>query len=70
MTESTTPKQQKPKAKRRVIANADRIEELVAIGQRRGLTISKVCQLPDGTTEIHFGDETPAPPCKAQGWDI
>ncbi|MGK7754386.1 hypothetical protein [Roseovarius sp. C03] len=70
MTEIATPKKQSAPAMRRVLATAGRIEELVAIGQRRGLTISKICQLPDGTTEIHFGETTPARPTKAQGWDI
>lgn len=43
------------KPKRRLVASAKRIEEIIAAGQRRGLNVSKIVQLRDGTCEVHFG---------------
>ncbi|MGR3795580.1 hypothetical protein [Vannielia sp. SX4] len=44
-----------PKTSRRMRASAARIEEIIALAQRRGMTSTRISELPDGTTEIHFG---------------
>jgi hypothetical protein len=58
------------KRSRRAVASAKRIEEIMAAGQRRGLTVTKVLQLPDGTCEVHFGTANVVATHKPKGWGI
>ena len=58
------------KRSRRAVASAKRIEEIMAAGQRRGLSVSKVLQLPDGTCEVHFGTANVVGTHKPKGWGI
>jgi hypothetical protein len=55
---------------RRVVATAKRIEEIIAAGQRRGLSVAKVVQLPDGTCEVHFGTADTLKKRNPYEWDI
>ncbi|MBA4350096.1 MAG: hypothetical protein C0427_02465 [Rhodobacter sp.] len=58
------------KSKRKSVATAKRIEEIIAAGQRRGLTVAKVVQLPDGTCEVHFGADKTTMKRNPLEWDI
>lgn len=58
------------KRERRVVATAKRIEEIIAAGQRRGLIVAKVVQLPDGTCEVHFGAGNTTMRHNPYEWDI
>jgi hypothetical protein len=58
------------KRKRSVVASAKRIEEIIAVGQRRGLNVSKVVQLRDGTCEVHFGASITAMKHNPYEWKV
>ncbi len=58
------------KSKRKSVATAKRIEEIIAAGQRRGLSVAKVVQLPDGTCEVHFGAGKSTLKRNPLEWDI
>lgn len=58
------------KPKRRVKASHEWIEDCIAVGQRRGLTPSKVIHGSDGSVEVHFGEEIVKKHQKPTGWDI
>ena len=58
------------KRKRRVVASAKMIEEIIAAGQRRGLNVSEVVQLRDGTCEVHFGAASATMKHNPYEWDI
>lgn len=61
---------QRSRRGRKAIASAKRIEEIIAAGQRRGLSVSKVVQLPDGTSEVHFGAANTTIKHNPLEWDI
>jgi len=59
------------KPKRRLKASHEWIEDCIAVGQRRGLTPSKVIHGSDGSVEVHFGNQPISATKKApKGWDI
>ena len=57
------------KRERRAVASIKRIEEIIAAGQRRGLGVTKVVQLPDGTCQIHFGTTDTTVAQESNDWD-
>lgn len=59
-----------PARPRRIVASIKRIEQIIAAAQRRGLSVTKVVQHPDGTCEVHFGAANLVVPHKPKGWGI
>lgn len=59
------------KPKRRVKASHEWIDDCIAVGQRRGLTPSKVIHGSNGSVEVHFGEQPMTTTKKVKyEWDI
>ncbi len=52
------PRQDAAQRKRRVGVSPQRLEAIIAAAQRRGLSASGITQHADGSTTVHFGDQT------------
>lgn len=59
-----------PRKERRMKAPKHWIENTIEAAQRHGLTVTKVCHLPDGATEVHFGEFARNERATGKGWDI
>lgn len=55
---------------RRVQASAKRLEDIIATGQRRGLSPSAIVLHADGSTEVKYADAPPVRAHKPRGWEV
>jgi hypothetical protein len=62
--------EQEDMKQRRIRASHQWLEDTIAVGQRRGLTPSKVSHYADGSIEVHFEAHHVETRKSTQGWDI
>lgn len=54
---ATDPQPKRAKSFRHIRLTPEEIEDIIAAGQRRGLTTTSVVHFPDGRCEVRFGGE-------------